>query len=133
MLGQGDVLHLGEARLMGVYARHTEDSIGLVVEYGGLRLYCTADTLWDERLADIGALGIDILFTCINGRLGNMNVEEAAALARRLPCRTAVPVHYGMFAENTEDPQKFVKALAGSGIQTPVLEFAKARSVYDLL
>ena len=133
-LGAGDVLHVGEARLMGVPAVHTApEAIGVVVEYRGVRLYFTGDTLYDERLAEVGALGIDVLFVCINGRLGNMEHGEAARLARELPCRVVVPNHDGMFAENTIDPAVFEADMAGSGIYVHRPEFNVTTELYELL
>jgi L-ascorbate metabolism protein UlaG (beta-lactamase superfamily) len=37
-----------------------------------------------------------------------MPVGDAVSLAARLRPRLAIPTHYGMFAENTEDPQRFI-------------------------
>ncbi|NLG24688.1 MAG: MBL fold metallo-hydrolase [Clostridiales bacterium] len=132
-LGRGDVYRLGGARLMGVPAAHTDDSVGWVIEYAGVRLYITADTLYDDSLADAGALGIDIFLCCVNGRLGNMNAQEAARVARDLPCRLAIPMHYGMFAENTCDPADFARAMEGSGIPVCELPFNAEVEVLDLL
>jgi len=133
-LDVGDVLHLGDARLMGVFAAHTGDSIGVVIEYHGVRVYMTGDSLYDDRLVDVGALGgVDVLVTCINGKLGNMPAEDAAKLARLLKCRVAVPVHFGMFRGNTEDPQRFVDLLNGSGVYVRVPGHDESMDVYELL
>lgn len=64
---------------------------------------------------------IDTLITCINGRLGNMNWEEAVQLADQLGVHQAFPMHYGMFAENTEDPAKFINECNRLGIQSAEL------------
>ncbi len=132
-LNVSESMTLGEARVTALYARHTEDSIGALVEYQGLRLYFTGDTEYDGRLKAAGARGIDILFTCINGRLGNMNARDAARVAAALPCRLAVPMHYGMFAENTEDPAAFARALAPSGIPVFIMDFDRDYAVADLM
>ena len=132
-IGRGDIYHLGKARIMGVPANHTEDSIGVVIEFGGVKTYVTGDTLQDGALADIGCMGIDILLTCINGKLGNMNAIEAAALAKALPCKLAIPMHYGMFAENTVDPNDFSAAMSESGIPVVELCMGKTVDVYDLM
>ena len=128
-LNAGDTVPLGDARVTALFARHTEDSIGALIEYRGLRLYVTGDTEYDERLLEAAGLHVDILFICINGRLGNMNAQDAARVARGVNCRLAVPMHYGMFAENTEDPAVFVEAMKGSGIPTFVMEFDTEYSV----
>ena len=54
---------------------------------------------------------IDLMFICINGRLGNMNVDEAVRLTECIAPRVGIPTHYGMFESNTEDPQKYVSRL----------------------
>ncbi len=131
-LAVGDVLTWGPIKLGGVYARHTDDSIGVTLCAEGVRAYFTADTLDSPQLREAGR-GCDIIFTCINGRLGNMNAAEAAKLSRDLSVRCAVPVHFGMFAGNTADPMDFVRALDGSGILTPVLAHAKPYELSALL
>ena len=52
-----------------------------------------------------------MMFICINGRLGNMNVEDAVKLTKILSPRVGVPTHYGMFESNTEDPRKYLREL----------------------
>ena len=49
----------------------------------------------------------EFLFICINGKLGNMNAEEAVRLTEVLEPKAAIPTHYGMFASNTEDPEAY--------------------------
>lgn len=132
-LNRGETLTLGEAALTGLFARHTEDSIGVLIEYQGLRLYVTGDTEYDERLLDARKRDVDILFICINGRLGNMNAPDAARTAAGIGCRLAVPMHYGMFAENTEDPAVFAEALQPSGIPCFVMDFDTEYDVPGLL
>ena len=133
-LGSGDVMHLGEARIMGVPAVHTApEAIGVFVEYHGVHLYFSGDTLYDRVLEDIGALRVDVMFICINGRLDNMDYHEAAKLAKILKPRVVVPNHYGMFVENTIDPQLFVDEMQGSGIHVHVPEFNVACDIHALL
>lgn len=133
-LGAGDVLHVGEARIMGVPAFHTApEAIGVIVEYRGVRMYISGDTLYDERLRDVALMDVDAAFICINGRLGNMDCAQAVELARSLRCRVAIPMHFGMFAENTEDPAKFMRGLAGSGIYVHIPEFNRECEIYELL
>ncbi len=101
---RGTVVQVGDFTLEAVLAIHTVPAIGVVVSHTGQRLYFTGDTLYHEDLARIKC---DILFVCINGKLGNMDVRDAARLTGEIgPC-TAVPNHYGMFAGNTEDPERF--------------------------
>ena len=133
VLNRGDTLPLGEARITGVFARHTKDSIGVVIEYQGVKMYVTGDTEYDGQLIDEQRRGVDILFICINGRLGNMNAQDAARVATALDCRLAVPMHYGMFAENTETPAVFVNAVKPGGIPTFVMDFDTEYELSDML
>ena len=66
-----------------------------------------ADTLWNPRLEEMAAVKPEFLFICINGKLGNMNAEEAVRLTEVLEPKAAIPTHYGMFASNTEDPEAY--------------------------
>lgn len=116
VLGQGEQITIGDFTLTAVYAAHTVEAFGLVVECEGKRLYFSGDTLFDEKLFDIGALKPDVTFICINGRLGNMNVEEALVVAKEIGAPVNVPNHYDMFASNAEDPHLFADHIAGGKI-----------------
>ena len=122
-------MDLPGGKLTAVYAEHTDDSCGLVVECGGLRVYNVGDSLYNEKLLGAGDAGIDLLLVPINGKLGNMNVEEAARLSKELSVRAAVPCHYDMFADNTEDPEKFRALLEGSGVRYVELELNREYEV----
>lgn len=114
-LDRGKTLHWGDIAITGVYADHTADSIGVAIEYQGKTLYFTGDTLYSDRLGE--GLSVDVLFVCINGRLGNMAVEEAIELTEELHPKVGVPNHYGMFAANTADPQVYLQGVAALGVK----------------
>ena len=101
---EGDRSAVGAFLIEAVFADHTVPAIGVVVTCEGKRLYFTGDTYYNPRLAEVAC---DLLFVCINGKLGNMNVAEAIKLTEEIKPKLAVPNHYGMFASNTEDPQRF--------------------------
>ncbi len=101
---EGDKLNFGAFEISAVFAEHTVPTIGLTVRHGNNTLYFTSDTLYNERLAEIKC---DILFICINGKLGNMNVDEALKITEMISPKTVVPNHYDMFESNSEDPDKF--------------------------
>jgi L-ascorbate 6-phosphate lactonase len=105
---EGAVYRIGNFKLTAVFAEHSVPAIGVVIEHGGVTLYFSGDTEYHERLCELANRNIDIMFICINGRLGNMNVEEAVRLTEQIAPRVGVPAHYGMFESNTEDPQKYV-------------------------
>ena len=101
---EGSTVKIGDFECSAVYADHTVPAIGVVVKHSGNTLYFTSDTLYNEKLAKVKC---DILFICINGKLGNMNVDEAIKITKMISPKTAVPNHYDMFESNSEDPRKF--------------------------
>lgn len=109
-LDRGSKWEISGYNISAVYANHTGDSIGVVIETDGYKLYFTGDTLFDDKLGTDLDVVPDVMFSCINGRWGNMNHDEAAVIADRVNAKKAVPNHYGMFAENTADPADFVNA-----------------------
>ena len=112
---EGDTKKAGVFELEAVFADHTSKSaIGAVVKHSGLTLLFTGDTFYNERLTAYSRFGVDLLFICINGKLGNMNVEEAIKLTGEIGAKVGVPTHYGMFAENTEDPEKYTSRVKPS-------------------
>lgn len=112
-LNVGESVSVGDMTITAVYANHTVEAFGVVVKCGGMTLYFSGDTLYDEKLFEISKYHPDYTFICINGKLGNMNVDEALTTARRIGAKFNVPNHYGMFAENTEDPSKFTDKIDG--------------------
>ncbi|MEX2381926.1 MAG: dihydrodipicolinate synthase family protein, partial [Opitutales bacterium] len=76
---------------------------------------------------------VDLLLVCINGRLGNMSATEAAKLASEIRPRLAVPIHYGMFPNNTADPDTFTTPLRRAGLMSDTLEVGARVSIADLL
>jgi L-ascorbate 6-phosphate lactonase len=104
------------------YGFHLDDQgrhpfVGYVVECGGVRVGHTGDTLAYEGLPEsLRAYDLDALFVPINGIswfrerrtiVGNMNVFEAAELAELAAPKITVPIHWDLFADNTEDPEHF--------------------------
>ncbi|MBD3391384.1 MAG: hypothetical protein GF418_04990 [Chitinivibrionales bacterium] len=133
VLNRGDTIEFGNAKLSGVLANHTSDSIGVVVSSDGTTVYFTGDSTYSAELANAKTHSPDILVACINGRLGNMNFTEAATLARELGVKAAIPCHYGLFANNTEDPLNFKAALKGTGVRYFEMEYGGKYSVEDVL
>ena len=113
--GRGFVAH-------AVAARHTEDSVGFVFEFNeegsetdGVVVYLTGDTeYFDGLAASVADFGPDVLCVPINGKWGNMSAGDAAKLSAEIAAREVIPMHYGMFAENTADPAGFVSLLAAA-------------------
>ncbi len=96
--------------------------LGYVIEGAGRTIYHPGDGVWWEGLqARLSRWSFDVLFLAINGRdakryaagiIGNMVYQEAADLAGGLSVKLAVPMHYDMFAANSEDPRLFVDYVA---------------------
>jgi len=100
-----------------VPAEHTEDSVGLVFVFDdGPCIYHTADTEFFPGLLDAAEWGVDCLCICINGRLGNMNIADAVRVTAAVKPSEVLPMHFGMFAENTADPKEFVAKLHAAGV-----------------
>lgn len=101
--------------------------LGYVVEIDGLRVYHSGDTLDHNGLAEtLRDLRTEVALLPVNGRdaqreaqdiVGNLSAREAADLAIRSGVKTAVPMHYDMFANNPGFPDEFAGALRESGIE----------------
>ena len=124
-LNVGDSIKIGDFKITAVFADHTVEAFGLIIEAENKTLYFSGDTLYNERLFDIADYKPDITFICINGRLGNMNVDEALVTAKKIGAKINIPNHYDMFESNSENPLLFSEKIEGGF----VLEFNKE---YDL-
>ena len=100
-----------DTKILATFAKHTEDSVGYLLNLSGIIIYITGDTEYDEKLKEVSKLKPEIMITCINGKAGNMNVKEAALLTKEINPKIVIPMHYGMFKENTADPKDFLKVL----------------------
>lgn len=120
-LSMGETLKIGDITLTAVFADHTVEAFGLIVNAENKTLYFSGDTLFNESLFEISEYKPDATFICINGRLGNMNVNEALTVAKKIGAKTNIPNHYDMFASNSEDPRLFSDNISGGFI----MEFNK--------
>ncbi|MFD0679403.1 MULTISPECIES: MBL fold metallo-hydrolase [unclassified Paenibacillus] len=95
--------------------------VGYLLELNGVTLYHAGDTvIYPGLIESLKAEHIDIGMLPINGRdafrwarglIGNMNYREAAELAVAAEMETVIPLHYDMFAGNSEKPGYFVDYL----------------------
>ena len=120
-MNEGESVRLGDFEITAVFADHTVEAFGVIVKAEDKTLYFSGDTLYNERLFDIARYSPDATFICINGRLGNMNAEEALVTAKRIGAKRNIPNHYDMFASNSEDPHLFADHINGGFI----MEFDK--------
>lgn len=97
-------------------------ALGYCAELGGIRIFHLGDTYLTERLLQsLEAMpSPHILLPPINGDdrfrarrdlIGNMEPEEAAALAAHLNADLTVPTHYDMIQGNSSDPLRFAAEL----------------------
>ena len=108
---EGANYKINDFEIKAVYANHTIPAVGIIVKHKRITMYFSGDTYYDERLELLKTENIDIMFICINGKLGNMNVCEAVKLTQIIGPKVGVPTHYGMFESNTENPQKYTSKL----------------------
>jgi L-ascorbate metabolism protein UlaG (beta-lactamase superfamily) len=114
--------------------------LGYVVRCGPFAVYHAGDTVPHERIAPrvreaAGPGGIDVALLPINGSaperrvVGNLDGAEAAALARDAGASLAIPMHFEMFAFNTEPPDAFVAACTRLGQPHRVLRAGERLTV----
>lgn len=126
---EGDSTEIGKFRLRAIFADHSIPAIGVIVEHGGVRMYFSGDTEYNEKLEELKKYNIDIMFICINGKLGNMSVDEAIKLTKIIKPKVGVPAHYGMFESNTENPQKYTSKI-DCGFE---MEYAREYTVEEVI
>lgn len=126
---EGTSVKTGNFELCAVFADHTVPAVGVVIKHKGITLYFSGDTEYNEKLEKLSEYGIDIMFICINGKLGNMNADEAVKLTKIINPKVAVPTHYGMFESNTENPLKYTSKL-DCGF---VMEYNKEYDIEEVL
>ncbi|KKC46091.1 beta-lactamase [Paenibacillus sp. D9] len=95
--------------------------VGYVVELNGVTMYHAGDTTVYPGLIELlQAESIGLGMLPINGRdpfrkarniVGNMNYREAAELSVAARFDTVIPLHYDMFAGNSEHPGYFIDYL----------------------
>lgn len=122
---------LGPFRLTATPAYHSDPyAVGYLLQTQTQTLYFTGDTLWHDTLGEavlrLAGGPPDVAFLVINGKLGNMTLTEAARLARQLQPGLSIPMHYGMFAENTADPHDFISACEEAGLAARALPYGQS-------
>jgi L-ascorbate 6-phosphate lactonase len=127
-LNVGQTVSLNNFELTATPAFHSDPlSTGLLLQAAGQLLYFSGDTEDTDRLLPLiqqmtGGRQLDLMLICINGKLGNMAAPEAVAFAKALHPKQVVPNHYGLFAENTVDPQYFIGECQLAGLACKLLQ-----------
>lgn len=135
-LDRGESLTVAGVRLTATHAEHSSgrarDAIGVVMEGGGCRVYQVGDSEYVAPVVE-GARGLrpDLMTVPINGRGGNMDHRQAAQLTQAVGPRVVIPMHYGMFATNTADPQDFIDACRELGVAARIAVLVAGRR-FDL-
>lgn len=93
---------------------------GLLLEFGGKRLYFAGDTALFSDMKLMGERGLDLAFLPI-GDAFTMGPEEAGRCLDLLRPRVAVPMHYGTFPPLTGDPEVFRAEGEKRGVDVRVL------------
>ena len=130
----GQSLELGPFKVTAVVASHSDpDAVGFLISTPKRRVYVSGDSrYWPEMAWAVSSLcpgRLDLALVCINGRMNNMTWLEAQRLVSQLNPRLAAPMHYGLFKENTVDPQPFIKRCREAGNKCMVMEPGKAFSL----
>ena len=107
----GSKANAGNFEFEAVFADHTVPAIGLIIRYDGVIFYFSGDTYYHQRLEQLKEYQVDLMFVCINGKLGNMTVREAVSLTNIIKPKVGIPNHWGMFASNTEDPRLYTEQI----------------------
>lgn len=136
---RGQIVELGEIKLTAIFARHevtvagweVPDALGIMLDFGGVRVFHTGDTEYDARIyRALASTKLALATLCINGSGGNMNAREAALLAWHLDACSLIPHHHQLWAKEPEpgetlDPRIFedtYRRLGGkASVQLPVV------------
>lgn len=129
-LNCGDVYLNYGVSVKGVKAFHSDaHAVGLLIVMAGRTIYISGDTTLEPELESTLRRSlpssIDLMMICINGKLGNMDHTQAASLTVALHPKMVVPMHYGLFAENTADPEPFAQAMHEAGIGCRLMQVGK--------
>lgn len=122
-LNDGTNVKVGDFSFTGIAAAHNQIErnekdeclfMGYVIQFGGFCIYHSGDTLWYPGLEDkLKSFDIHLALLPINGNdpqrgvAGNLNTQEAIALAKASGIQHVIPCHYDMFTFNTADPAEF--------------------------
>lgn len=139
----GEPLTLGPLSIIPTRAAHEalerDDEghhrfLGYMIDADGLRIWHSGDCVPFEGLVEeVAALKPDIALLPVNGRrpelsargiAGNFSLDEAVALTRAIGAGAAILHHYGLFAFNTESPERIDATIAAH----PDLTLFRART-----
>ena len=130
---KGIPMKLGSFEIIPIIALHSDkDAVGIILKCEGKTLYISGDSEYSESIAEeVLKYGgkIDMMFICINGRLGNMNLDDALKVVKAIMPGAALPMHYDLFKENSADPHPFIDDCKRSGINSLEMKQGKEYSI----
>jgi L-ascorbate metabolism protein UlaG (beta-lactamase superfamily) len=90
--------------------------VGYLVTVGGLTYYHAGDS---DHIPEMAGLGPDVALLPVSGTYV-MTAAQAAAAAKAIQPKVAVPMHYGSIVGSKDDAATFAKLLEGSGIEVVI-------------
>ena len=111
-LDAGEQLSLAGVSITGVFAlpagADVLDTTGYLLTFAnGRSVYHTSDTAFTPLLLQAAPRQVEVLLLPINGKWGNLTIEQAVELTASVKPRYVLPNHYDMMALNAENPQTF--------------------------
>lgn len=147
-LSAGESARLAGIECHAVPAAHEERELddggrdkylGYVFKFGAWAVYHSGDTVLFDGLPDaLSGHSLDLAILPVNGRspgrgvAGNLWGREAAALAKNIDARLAIPCHYDMFSFNTATPDEFIQNCHRLDQPYRVLRCAERWSSFEL-
>jgi L-ascorbate metabolism protein UlaG (beta-lactamase superfamily) len=134
----GDVVSAGPFKLTILPAWHSDPTpVGVLIEVEGRAIYLSGDSLLDPKLIPAvrkaSPAQLDAVIICINGKLNNMSWQDALKVVDALKPKIGIPMHYGMFYENTVDPRPFLQGCSEMGMRGVELTVGKEIEFETLL
>ena len=70
-------------KISAVHAEHTEDSVGYVFDFNGIKVYISGDTKNHEKLKKVASFHPDVALICANGKPKGEFIEQSPTSFRR--------------------------------------------------
>lgn len=88
--------------------------LGYLIRFGGVTIYHAGDGIpYGDLARNLRPYQVTVALLPISGRPGNFEIAEAAQLAEDIGARWLVPMHYGMFARENADVNRFIDHMLG--------------------
>ena len=134
MVQPGDEWTSGDFHIRAIEAHHSDlTGVGYVITVEGKKIVISGDTLYFADAAKQIGEGTDIAIVVMNGKGNNMNCADAARYAEDLNAKVAIPVHWGLFAPFSDDPNRFAEEAQKRGINTYIAQLYETMDTDKLL